>query len=53
MHSFFIEKNGLEFIENKFLITSLYLHGMLKLVLSIQIMFFEHSFENQVYDIKP
>jgi hypothetical protein len=40
MHSFLIEKFGLDFIENKFLITSLYLHEMLNSVISLQIMLF-------------
>jgi hypothetical protein len=34
MHSFRIEKFDLVFIENKFLITSLYLHEMLNSVIS-------------------
>jgi hypothetical protein len=35
MHSFLIEKFDLEFIENKFLIISLYLHEILKSVISL------------------
>jgi hypothetical protein len=38
MHSFLIGKFDLEFIENKFLITSLYLHEMLNWVISLSIM---------------
>jgi hypothetical protein len=34
MHSFLIEKFDLRFIENKFFITSLYLHEMLNLIIS-------------------
>jgi hypothetical protein len=34
MHSFFIGKVDFEFIENKFLFTSLYLHEMLNSVIS-------------------
>jgi hypothetical protein len=34
MHSFLIEKIDLDFIENKFLITSLYLHEILNSVIS-------------------
>jgi hypothetical protein len=35
MHSFFIEKFGLDFTENKFLITFLYVHEMLDAVISL------------------
>jgi hypothetical protein len=35
MHSFLIRKFDFEFIENKFLITSLYLHEMLNWVKSL------------------
>jgi hypothetical protein len=35
MHSFLIGKFDLEFIENKFLITSFYLHEMLNWVISL------------------
>jgi hypothetical protein len=58
MHSFFIEKFDLDFIEYKFLITSLYLHEMLNSVISLQIMLFwtyniyKSSFEHHIYDIK-
>jgi hypothetical protein len=38
MHLFLIGKFDLEFIENKFLITSLYLHEMLTSVISLKIM---------------
>jgi hypothetical protein len=34
-HSFLIEKFDVDFIENKFLITSFYLHEMLNSVLSL------------------
>jgi hypothetical protein len=36
MHSFLIGKFDLEFIENKFIITSLYFHEMLNWVISIE-----------------
>jgi hypothetical protein len=38
MHSFLIGKFDLEFIENKFLITSLYIREMLFWVISLYIM---------------
>jgi hypothetical protein len=40
MHSFLIEQFDLVFIENKFFITSLYLHLMLNSVISLKIMLF-------------
>jgi hypothetical protein len=59
MHSFFIEKkSGLDFIENKFLIASLYLHEMLNSVISTKMLFETYnidksSFEHRIYDTKP
>jgi hypothetical protein len=44
MHSFLIEKLDLDFKENKFLITSLYLHEMFgNSVISLQIMLFGNA----------
>jgi hypothetical protein len=59
MHSFLIGKFDFEFIENKFLITSLYLHEMVNLVISLQIMRIgtynidKSYFEHHMYEIKP
>jgi hypothetical protein len=59
MHSFFIGKFDLEFKENKFLITSLYLHELLNSVISLEIMLIgtynvdKSKFENHIYEIKP
>jgi hypothetical protein len=59
MHSFLIVKIDLEFIENKFLITSLCLHEMLNWVISLQIMligtynFDKSEFVHHIYEIEP
>jgi hypothetical protein len=58
MESFSIEKIDLDFIENRFLITSLYYHENVNSVISLQIMLFgtynidKSSFEHYIYDIK-
>jgi hypothetical protein len=59
IYPFFIgKKTSLDFIENKFLITSLYLHEMLNSVISLQKMLFEtynidtSSVGHRIYNIK-
>jgi hypothetical protein len=58
MRSFLIGKFDFEFIENKILITSLYLHEMVNSVISLQIMLIgtyniDNSYFNHMYEIKP
>jgi hypothetical protein len=59
MHSFLIVNFDFDFIENKSLITYLYLHNFISSVISLQIMLFgtynidKSSFEHYIYDIKP